>query len=96
MVLAESAVFFGHRQGQETVLTQELQVAAREDQLVVEPLGVGSQLRLAEFDQRGAEFFLAVGEHPIGVPLVPQAPEGVRTPHLVGHPYLRRGSSGLT
>ena len=80
MVLAEAAVLLGHREAEEPVLAEELEVAAREHQLVVEPLGVGAQLLLAELDQGGAELLLPIGVDPVRIPVVPQAPEGLRTP----------------
>ena len=96
VVLAETAVFLRYRQCEETVLTEDLQVPARERELVVESLGVGPKLRLAELDDRRSELLLPVGEHPVGVPLVPEAPERLGSPHLLGHgPTSGRASNAL-
>jgi hypothetical protein len=89
VVLAEAAVLLGHRQRQEPVLAEQLEVAAREEQLVVRALRVRTHLLLAELDQRRAELPLAVGQEPVGVPLVAEAPVRLATPHLLGHAYLR-------
>ena len=88
VVLAQAAVLLGHREAQEPVLAEELEVAAREHQLVVEALGVRAELLLAELDQGGAELLLPIGVDPVRIPVVAQAPEGLRTPHLLGHRLL--------
>ena len=93
MVLAETPVLLRHREREETVLAQELEVPPREHQLVVEALRVGAELLLAELDQRGAELLLPVGVDPVRIPLVAQSPEGLRTPHLVRHPTSFRKRS---
>ena len=92
MILAESAVLLGHRQREEAVLAEELEVAAREEQLVVRALRVRAHLLLAELDQERAKLLLAVGQEPVRVPLVPEPPERLGAPHLLGHAYLRYAS----
>ena len=97
VVLAEPAVLLGDGQREEAVLAEQLEVAPREEQLVVGALRVRAHLLLAELDERRAELLLALGQEPVGVPLVAEAPEGLGAPHLLGHAHLRcgvaRGSS---
>ena len=71
------------------MLAEQLEVAARELELVVGDLGVGPHLLLAQLDQQVTELALAVGEHPLRIPLVAQSPEGLATPCLLGHQTLR-------
>ena len=40
-------------------------------------------LLLAELDQRGPQFLLPVGQHPVGIPVVPEAPVRLRAPRLL-------------
>ena len=94
VVLAEAAVLLGHRQREEAVLAEQLEVAPREEQLVVGALRVVAQLLLAQLDQRRAQLLLPVGEHPVRVPLVAETPERLVTPHLfVGHRHPPRVSA---
>ena len=88
VVLAQAAVLLGDGERQEPVLSQDLQVLPGEHQLVVEALRVSPELLLAELDERRSELLLVVRVHPLGVPFVPEAPEGLRPPHLLGHPHL--------
>ena len=90
VVLAEAAVLLRHGQREEAVLAEQLEVAARIEQLVVGALRVRAHLLLAQLDQRRAELLLAVGQDPVRVPVVAEAPERLGSPHLLGHPYLRR------
>ena len=94
VILAEAAVLLGHRQREEAVLAEELEIAAREEQLVVRALRVRAQLLLAELDQKRTQLLLAVGQEPVGVPLVPEPPERLGAPHLLGHAYLRYAVAG--
>ena len=61
MVLAEPAVLLGNRQREEPVLAEELEVAPREQQLVVGALRVRAHLLLAQLDQLRAQLLLAFG-----------------------------------
>ena len=88
VVLAEAAVLLGHGQREEAVLGEDLEVAPRVEQLVVRALRVGAHLLLAELDQLRAQLLLALGEEPVRVPLVAEAPEGLVTPRLVRHSSL--------
>src|SRR4051794_8371553 len=89
VVLTQAAVLLGHGEGEEAVLAHELEVAPREQELVVRALGVRAHLLLAELDELLAQLLLAVGEHPVGVPLVAEAPERLSAPRLVvGHRAL--------
>ena len=90
MILAEPAVLLGHREGEEAVLSQELQVPPREHQLVVEALRVGPELLLAQLDQGGPELFLPLRVHPVRVPFVSETPERLGSPLLVSHVTSRR------
>jgi hypothetical protein len=90
VVLAEAAVLLRHGKGEEAVLAEELEVAAREEQLVVGALRVRAHLLLAELDQRRAELLLTVGQDPVGIPLVAKPPERLSSPHLLGHAHLHR------
>ena len=85
VVLAQPAVLLGHDERQEAVLGEDLEVAPREQQLVVGALGVGAHLLLAEPDQLLAQLLLALGQDPVGIPVVAEAPEGLVSPRLVGH-----------
>src|SRR5207245_4060504 len=87
----EAAVLLGHRQREESVLAEQLEVAPREQQLVVRALRVRAQLLLAELDQLRAQLLLAFRIHPVGIPLVAEPPEGLRSPRLVGHLVPPRG-----
>ena len=88
VVLAEAAVLLGDGEREEAVLAEELEVAAREEELVVGALRVRAHLLLAELDERRAELLLAVGQDPVGIPLVAEPPERLATPHLLGHSGL--------
>ena len=90
VVLAEAAVFLRHRQRQEAVLRQDLEVAARIQQLVVRALRIRAHLGLAELDQLAAQLLLALGQEPVRVPLVAKPPEGLVSPHLL-HDLLSPG-----
>ncbi len=90
MVLAEAAVLLRHGEREEAVLAEQLEVAAREQQLVVGALRVRAHLLLAELDQRRAELLLAVGQDPVRIPLVAEPPERLSSPHLLGHAHLHR------
>ena len=91
VVLAEPAVLLGDGQSEKTVLAEELEIAAREEQLIVGALRVRAHLLLAQLDERRAELLLALGQEPVGIPLVAESPEGLGAPHLLGHAHLRRG-----
>ena len=82
MVLAQPAVLLGDDQAEEAVLGQDLEVAARVEQLVVGALGVRAHLLLAEPDQRLAQLLLAFGQDPVRVPVVVQTPES-SSPHIL-------------
>ena len=90
MVLAEAAVLLGHGQREEAVLAEQLEVASREQELVVGALRVRAHLLLAELDERRAQLLLAVGQDPVGIPFVAEPPERLATPHLLGHAHLHR------
>ncbi len=85
VILTQTAVLLRHREPKEPVLAEELQVAAGEHELVVEALGVHAKLLLAELDQGGAKLLLPVGVDPVRIPVVAESPEGLGTPHLLGH-----------
>ena len=85
VVLAEPAVLLRHGEGEEAVLGEDLEVAARVEQLVVGALRVGAHLLLAELDQLRAQLLLALGEEPVRIPLVAESPERLVTPRLVRH-----------
>ena len=93
VVLAEAAVLLGHGEREEAVLAEQLEVAAREQQLVVGALRVRAHLLLAELDERRAQLLLAVGQDPVGIPVVAEAPERLAAPHLLGHRLSRFGGS---
>src|SRR5205807_5888509 len=93
-VVAQASVLLGHGQGEEPVLAEQLEVAAREEELVVRPLGVRAHLLLAQLDQRRAQLLLAVGVEPVRIPLVAEPPERLSGPHLlVGHQASNRTAS---
>ena len=94
MVLAQASVFLGHREGEEAVLSQQLEVAPREEKLVVGALRVRPQLLLAELDQLRPQLLLAVCEEPVRIPLVAESPIGLGSPHLLGHAHLRYAVAG--
>ena len=73
MVLAQAAVLLGHDQREEAVLGEELEVAPREQQLVVGALRVGAHLLLAQLDEQFAQLLLALGQDPVGIPVVAEA-----------------------
>ena len=85
VVLTEPAVLLGHRERQKAVLGEDLEVAARVEQLVVRALRVGAHLALAEVDQLRAQLLLPLGQEPVGIPVVAESPEGLAAPHLVRH-----------
>ena len=85
VVLTEAAVLLGHGQPQEAVLSEQLEVAPREEELVVGALRVRAHLLLAELDQRRAKLLLPVGEDPVRIPVVAESPERLGAPHLLGH-----------
>ncbi len=68
------------------MLAHQLEVAARVEQLVVGALRVRAHLLLAQADEGLAQLLLAVGEHPVRIPVVAQTPEGLAAPHLLRHP----------
>ena len=43
-------------------------------------------LERRRLDQEIAQFLLAIGENPVGVPVVAETPEGLSTPRLLRHP----------
>ena len=88
VVLAEAAVLLGDGEREEAVLAEQLEVASRVEQLVVRALRVRPHLLLAELDERRAELLLAVGQDPVGIPLVAEPPERLASPHLLGHSGL--------
>ena len=90
VVLAEAAVLLGHGEAEEAVLAEQLEVPAREEELVVRALRVRPHLLLAQLDQERAQLLLPLGQDPVGVPLVAEAPERLVAPHLLGHAHLRR------
>jgi hypothetical protein len=90
VVLAEAAVLLGDGEAEEAVLAEQLEVAAREQELVVGALRVRAHLLLAELDERRAELLLAVGIDPVGIPVVAEPPERLASPHLLGHAHLHR------
>src|SRR5262249_10956735 len=78
----EAAVLLGHGQGQEPVLAEQFQIPARKLEFVVRALGVVAHFLLAELDQRGPQLFVPFSQHPVGIPVVAEAPERLGTPHL--------------
>ena len=82
MVLAQAAVFLRDGQGEEAVLAKQLEVPARELQLVVGSLGIVPHLLLAQVDQLRAQLLVPVGQHPVRVPVIAKSPERLGTPHL--------------
>ena len=85
VVLPEPAVLLRHGEREEAVLAEQLEVAARELEVVVGRLGVGAQLLLAQLDQEIAQLALAVVQHPVGVPVVAEAEVQLAAPALVSH-----------
>ena len=83
VVLAQAAVLLGHGEREEAVLAHQLEVAARVQQLVVGALRVRAHLLLAELDERLAQLLLAIGQDPVRVPLVAEAPERLAAPLLL-------------
>ena len=49
---------------------------------VVRTLGVVAHFLLAQLDQRGPQLLVPFGQHPVGIPVVAESPERLRTPHL--------------
>ena len=85
MVLPEAAVLLRHGEREEAVLAEQLEVAARELEVVVGRLRVGAHLLLAQLDQEIAQLALAVGQHPVGVPVVPEPEVQLAAPPLLSH-----------
>jgi hypothetical protein len=85
VVLAQPAVLLGHREPQEAVLAEQLQVAARVRQRVVGDLGVRPDLLLAQLDEKVAQLELALGQEPVWVPVGSQPEVGLAAPALLGH-----------
>ena len=93
VVLAEAAVLLRHRQREEAVLGEDLEVAARIQQLVIRALRIRAHLLLAQLDELRAQLLLALGQEPVRVPLVAEAPEGLATPSLLHSSLSRVGSA---
>src|SRR5262249_11772205 len=55
------------------------------EQFVVGALRIRAQLLLTELDQERPQLLLAIAIDPVWIPLVPQAPELLCSPHLLGH-----------
>ena len=80
VVLAQAAVLLGHREREEAVLAQQLEVAARVEQLVVGALRVGAHLLLAELDQRRRAAPSGARSGPSRGPSRSRAPRRARRP----------------
>src|SRR5262249_40445470 len=72
------------------VLAENLEVAARVEELVVGALGVRAELLLAELDELRAQLLLPVGVEPVGIPVIAEPPERLAGPRLLGHQLLQR------
>jgi hypothetical protein len=78
-------VLLGDGEREEPVLGEDLEVPPRVEKLVVGALRVGAHLALAEVDQLRPQLLLALGQEPVGIPVVAESPEGLSAPHLVRH-----------
>ena len=82
MVLAHAAQFLGDQKPEETMLGEQPEVFAREQQLLVAHHRVVAHARLAEIDQLALQRPLRRCQQPLRVEVVAEAPERLGAPHL--------------
>jgi len=69
VVLAHAAQFLGHQQAEQAMLGQDLEILAREQQLLVGFDGVVAHLLLRQIDDQRLDLLLLVREQPLRIEL---------------------------